>query len=92
MPSNVINIIFGLILIIFYVAAVIATNLFRHDFPQWFGDLGASAFTLFQIMTLEGWSQELARPVMEVFPYAWIFFVVFILIATFFQSFSLRLC
>ncbi len=75
--------VFGLILIIFYVAAMIATNLFRHDFPQWFGDLGASAFTLFQIMTLEGWSQELARPVMEVFPYAWIFFVVFILIATF---------
>ena len=75
--------VFGLIMIIFYVAAVIATNLFQHDFPQWFGDLGSSAFTLFQIMTLEGWSQELARPIMEVFPYAWIFFVVFILIATF---------
>ena len=75
--------VFGLILIIFYVAAVIATNIFRHDFPQWFGDLGASAFTLFQIMTLEGWSQELARPIMEVFPYAWVFFVLFILIATF---------
>lgn len=75
--------VFGLILIIFYVAAVIATNIFRHDFPQWFGDLGSSAFTLFQIMTLEGWSQELARPVMEVFPYAWVFFVLFILIATF---------
>ncbi len=75
--------VFGLILIIFYVAAVIATNLFHHDFPQWFGDLGSSAFTLFQIMTLEGWSQELARPVMEIFPYAWVFFVLFILIATF---------
>jgi voltage-gated sodium channel len=75
--------VFGLILIIFYVAAVIATNLFHHDFPQWFGDLGSTAFTLFQIMTLEGWSQELARPVMEVFPYAWVFFVLFILIATF---------
>jgi len=75
--------VFGLIMIIFYVAAVIATNLFQHDFPQWFGDLGSSAFTLFQIMTLEGWSQELARPIMEVFPYAWIFFVVFIIIATF---------
>jgi voltage-gated sodium channel len=75
--------VFGLITIIFYVAAVIATNLFQHDFPQWFGDLGSSAFTLFQIMTLEGWSQELARPIMEVFPYAWIFFVLFILIATF---------
>jgi len=75
--------VFGLITIIFYVAAVIATNLFQHDFPQWFGNLGASAFTLFQIMTLEGWSQELARPIMEVFPHAWIFFVLFILIATF---------
>ena len=75
--------VFGLIMIIFYVAAVIATDLFHRDFPQWFGDLGSSAFTLFQIMTLEGWSQELARPVMEVFPYAWVFFVLFILIATF---------
>jgi len=75
--------VFGLILIIFYVASVIATNLFRGDFPQWFGDLGSSAFTLFQIMTLEGWSQDLARPVMEIFPYAWVFFVLFILIATF---------
>jgi len=75
--------VFGLISIIFYVAAVIATNLFHQDFPQWFGGLGSSAFTLFQIMTLEGWSQELARPIMEVFPYAWIFFVLFILIATF---------
>jgi voltage-gated sodium channel len=75
--------VFGLILIIFYVASVIATNIFSHDFPQWFGDLGSTAFTLFQIMTLEGWSQELARPIMEVFPYAWIFFVIFILIATF---------
>lgn len=75
--------VFGLIAIIFYVEAVIATNLFQHDFPQWFGDLGSSAFTFFQVMTLEGWSQELARPIMEVFPYAWIFFVLFILIATF---------
>ncbi len=75
--------VFGLIIIIFYVAAVIATNLFHEDFPQWFGDMGASAYTLFQVMTLEGWSQEIARPVMEVFPYAWVFFILFILIATF---------
>ncbi|MFM7697759.1 MAG: ion transporter [Limnohabitans sp.] len=75
--------VFGLIMIIFYVASVIATNLFQRDFPQWFGSLGESAYTLFQIMTLEGWSQEIARPVMEVFPYAWVFFIFFILIATF---------
>jgi voltage-gated sodium channel len=75
--------VFGLILIIFYVASVIATNLFRAEFPAWFGDLGSSAYTLFQVMTLEGWSQEIARPVMEVYPYAWVFFILFILIATF---------
>jgi voltage-gated sodium channel len=75
--------VFGLIMIIFYVASVIATNLFQHDFPQFFGSLADSAYTLFQIMTLEGWSQEIARPVMEVFPYAWVFFISFILIATF---------
>jgi voltage-gated sodium channel len=70
-------------MIIFYVASVIATNLFRHQFPEFFGDLGSTAFTLFQVMTLEGWSQDIVRPIMEVFPYAWIFFILFILIATF---------
>jgi voltage-gated sodium channel len=75
--------VFGLILIIFYVASVIATNLFHKDFPEWFGDLASSAFTLFQIMTLESWSDGIARPIMEVFPYSWVFFILFILIATF---------
>jgi voltage-gated sodium channel len=75
--------VFGLIMIIFYVASVIATNIFHKDFPEWFGDLGMSAFTLFQVMTLESWSDGIARPIMEVFPYAWIFFILFILIATF---------
>ncbi len=69
--------------IIFYVAAVIATGLFGADFPQWFGTLGASAFTLFQIMTLEGWAMDIVRPVMEVFPLAWVFFLIFILSSTF---------
>ena len=75
--------VFGLILIIFYVAAVIATNLFREHFPVLFGDLGLTAYTLFQVMTLEGWSQEIARPIMEIYPYAWVFFISFILVATF---------
>jgi len=69
--------------IIFYVAAVIATRLFGADFPQWFGTLGESAFTLFQIMTLESWAMEIVRPVMEVFPLAWAFFLLFILASTF---------
>lgn len=69
--------------IIFYVAAVMATNLFGERFPEWFGSLGASAYTLFQIMTLESWSMGIVRPVMETYPHAWLFFLPFILIATF---------
>jgi len=73
----------GLIVVIVYVSAVIATKLFGERFPDWFGTLGESAFTLFQIMTLESWSMGIVRPVMEAFPYAWIFFVSYILISTF---------
>ena len=75
--------VFSLILIIFYVSSVIATNTFGTAFPDLFGDLFMSAFTLFQVMTLESWSEGIARPVMEIFPYAWIFFLLFIFIATF---------
>lgn len=73
----------GLLSIIFYVFAVMATSLFGDDFPQWFGSVGASLYSLFQIMTLESWSMGIVRPVMEVHPFAWVFFVPFILIATF---------
>lgn len=73
----------GIICIIFYVAAVIATKLFAADFPALFGDLGKSAFTLFQVMTLEGWAMEVVRPVMAVYPSSWIFFLIFILASTF---------
>ena len=73
----------GIICIIFYVAAVIATKLFAADFPALFGDLGKSAFTLFQVMTLEGWAMEVVRPVMAVYPASWIFFLIFILASTF---------
>jgi len=71
------------LLLIYYVFAVMATKLFGGSFPQWFGSIGESLYSLFQIMTLESWSMGIVRPVMEVHPNAWIFFVVFILIATF---------
>lgn len=71
------------LLIIYYVFAVIATNLFAASHPEWFGNLGRSLYTLFQIMTLESWSMGIARPVMEAHPHAWLFFILFILIATF---------
>ena len=75
--------VFGLMALIFYIASVIASKLFGSSFPEFFGNLGRSAYSLFQIMTLESWSMGIVRPVMEVYPYAWAFFVPFILITTF---------
>lgn len=69
--------------IFFYAAAVMATGFFGADFPDWFGSIGKSLYTLFQVMTLESWSMGIVRPVMEAHPLAWAFFVPFIVIATF---------
>jgi voltage-gated sodium channel len=71
------------LLLVFYVFGVIATHLFGALFPEWFGHLGRSLYTLFQVMTLESWSMGIARPVMEQAPWAWAFFITFILFATF---------
>ncbi len=75
--------VFLLMGMLFYIGAVMATKLFSESFPDWFGDLGNSAYSLFQIMTLESWSMGIVRPVMEIYPYAWAFFVPFIMVTTF---------
>ncbi len=72
-----------LLLLVFYVFAVMGTKLFGESFPVNFGHLGRTMFSLFQIMTLESWSQEIARPVMQQYPYAWLYFVTFILVTAF---------
>ena len=73
----------ALLSLVFYVGAVMATVLFGEQFQDWFGTIGASLFSLFQIMTLESWSMGIARPVMEKFPLAWLFFIPFILCTSF---------
>jgi voltage-gated sodium channel len=73
----------AIILLIFYVSGVLATNLFGSDFDEWFGNIGRSMYSLFQIMTLESWSMGIVRPVMKLYPYAWVFFVTFILMTSF---------
>jgi voltage-gated sodium channel len=75
--------VFLLMAIIFYIGAVMATKLFAASFPDWFGDLGRSAYSLFQIMTLESWSMGIVRPVMDIYPFAWAFFIPFIMVTTF---------
>jgi voltage-gated sodium channel len=73
--------------LIFYVASVLATKLFgTHPNPEmqeWFGSIGASAYTLFQVMTLESWSMGIVRPTMELFSWSWLFFIPFIIITSF---------
>jgi voltage-gated sodium channel len=77
----------SVLLLIFYVCSVLATKLFgMHVDPQmqeWFGTIGASAYTLVRIMTLESWSMGIVRPTMEIFPWAWMFFVPFIIVTSF---------
>lgn len=79
--------IMSVLLVIYYVCSVLATKLFNaHPDPEVaekFESIAASMYTLFQIMTLEGWSQEIVRPVMDAYPYAWIFFIPFIIITSF---------
>ncbi|MEJ8571443.1 ion transporter [Microbaculum marinum] len=72
-----------LLALIFYVFSVIATKLYGGSFPDWFGTIPLSAYSLFQIMTLESWSMGIVRPVMEIYPMAWLFFVPFIICTTF---------
>jgi voltage-gated sodium channel len=71
-----------IMILIFYVFAVMATKLYGAVYPEWFGTLGNSFFTLFQIMTLEGWA-DMVRQILTTHPNAWIFFVIYILAATF---------
>ncbi len=71
-----------LLALVYYCFAVMATNLFADAAPEAFGTMGRSAYSLFTVMTLEGWN-ELANKVMEKHPYAWLFFIPYILTTTF---------
>ena len=72
----------AILAILLYIFAVIAVKLFGAQYPHWFGDFGTALFTLFQIMTLEGWA-DIARTIQQTHPYAWTFFIVYILVSTF---------
>ncbi len=72
-----------LMMLIYYIFAIIGVSTFGEAFPEWFGSLGKAMYTLFQVMTLESWSMGISRPVMEVYPMAWIYFVPFVLISSF---------
>ena len=70
------------LILLFVIGAVVSTKLYGDTFPHYFGTLGDSLFSLFTVMTLEGWP-DLAREVMEVHPNAWAFFIPFLVITAF---------
>jgi voltage-gated sodium channel len=72
-----------LLLLVFYVGGVMSTKLFQVTEPEAFGTLGRSLYTLFQLMTLDGWSGEIVKPVLKNHPYAMLFFLPFILFSAF---------
>ena len=74
---------FLVLALVYYVFAIICTSIFGSAFPQWFGNIGESLYSLFQVMTLESWSMGIVRPVREVFPYAWLVFIPFIMLTAF---------
>lgn len=69
-----------LLSIFYYVYGVLCVEFFGKEFPEWFGNLPKALYTLFQIMTLESWSMGIVRPIMQVYPYAWILFISYIVI------------
>lgn len=69
--------------LIYYIFSVMGTMLFAEHFPDWFGSIPKTMYTLFQVMTLDGWSMEIVRPVMEEYPYAWLYFIPFVIISAF---------
>ena len=72
-----------LMLLVYYVFSVVGTMLFAERFPEWFGSIPKTMYSLFQVMTLDAWSMEMCRPMMETYPFAWIYFIPFVVISAF---------
>jgi voltage-gated sodium channel len=79
--------ILAVIILVIYVGAVMATNMYGNtvnaEVHDMFGALPDSALTLFQLMTMDGWSEILGAVTDDGHPYAWIFFIVFIFVGSF---------
>ncbi len=70
--------VFGVLL---YIFAIMGVALFGNVFVE-FSTLGTSLFALLQVFSLDGWASDIARPVMSVYPHAWIFFVSFLMLTS----------
>jgi voltage-gated sodium channel len=72
-----------MLFIIFYIYSIIVTFSYSETFPEFFGSLSRSYYTLFQIMTFESWSMGIVKPIMELHPNSWVIFISFILISSY---------
>lgn len=74
--------VFMVMIIIIFIFAVLGTGLFKDVSPRLFGSLQTSTFTLFTVLTLEGWP-DVAREVMHEVKGSWVFFVLYIVLNSF---------
>jgi voltage-gated sodium channel len=76
----------GILFIIVYVFSVLGTQFFGGSTDEalqfHFGDVGSSMYTMFQLMTLDDWT-DVANPAMELYPWAWAYFIPFIILTSF---------
>jgi len=70
----------ALLLMLMCIYAVFGVHDYKNKDPENFGDLGKALFTMFQLVTIEGWP-DIARSLMKVSDSAPIFFVSFMIIA-----------
>mmetsp|Transcript_30 Transcript_30/g.78 ORF Transcript_30/g.78 Transcript_30/m.78 type:complete len:388 (+) Transcript_30:80-1243(+) len=80
--------IFLLLVLVFYIFAVMFTQLFMDTYEKgitsdnYFSSLDLTLFTLFQIMTMDGWA-GICREIMVEYSWAWLPFVWFVVISGF---------
>ena len=72
-----------LLLLIFYIFSIMGTTMYGEEFSDYFGTIGKSLITLFQMVTLDDWAAGVARPICSIYPFGWVYFVSFILISSF---------
>jgi voltage-gated sodium channel len=69
-------------LLLLYVYGMVGWILFHEELPEQWGTIGDSMLTLFVVMTLENFPQYMEEAT-QVHPQAWIFFVTYVLVASF---------
>jgi len=68
--------------LLIFIYGMVGWKIFGEAIPERWGDIGSAMLTLFTVLTLEGWNEILFAG-QEVTRWSWVFFVSFVLIASF---------